>query len=69
MGVLPDYDRYVTNREAHFLLPLICVLAGAGMNWLRGHLPPATLLLAEISTGAATEPLAKMTEGQAAEAS
>jgi len=38
--------------------------AAKAMAW-----PPATLLLAEISTGAATEPLAKMTEGQAAEAS
>jgi len=40
-------------------------LCREGMAW-----PPANaLLLAEISTGAATEPLAKMTEGQAAEAS
>jgi len=39
--------------------------AAKAMAW-----PPANaLLLAEISTGAATEPLAKMTEGQAAEAS
>jgi len=36
--------------------------AAKAMAW-----PPANaLLLAEISTGAATEPLAKMTEGQAA---
>ncbi len=48
-GVLPDYDRYVTNREAHFLLPCFFLLAAAGLSWFRsrvavGRVAPAVLV-------------------------
>ena len=38
-GMEPDYDRYVTNREVHFLLPCGFLMAAAGLRWLRGRMP------------------------------
>ena len=38
-GMEPDYDRYVTNREVHFLLPCWFLMAAAGLRWLRGRMP------------------------------
>lgn len=46
MGVLPDYDRYVTNREAHYLMPLLFLLASAGFMWLREHLSGTAVIAA-----------------------
>lgn len=44
MGVLPDYDRYVTNREAHYLLPILFLMASVGLGWVRERLSPAAVV-------------------------
>lgn len=40
-GVQPDPDRYVTNREIHFLLPCWFLLAAAGLRWLLSRVAAA----------------------------
>lgn len=45
MGVLPDYDRYVTNREVHFLLPGVFLFAGRGLQLLRRAVPGHPVLV------------------------
>jgi hypothetical protein len=47
-GVLPDYDRYVTNREAHFLLPVIFLMATIALGAVRERFS-ARLVLAIIA--------------------
>ncbi len=47
-GVEPDPDRYVTNREVHFLLPCWFLLAAGGLRWFRIRLRGSPVLPAAL---------------------